>query len=190
MVEKKLRKHSDTSNSKKAGATKSRLSRREFLSGMAGGRWQLGSPRTILRSLSGEAQAVGLGHIDMLVADSCTLCNACVESCPQRAITINQGKLDFMPGECNGCGDCARICPENSITLSKVTAPVTLSTSTIYRDEMIRCTKCKAPYASAKMLKKIEATLRSDEAPIRLCPNCRQNQIYQSVFGKTVMTSN
>jgi ferredoxin len=192
MIEASRHKLSDTSNSKKA--TKSRVSRREFLLGMVGNRSQPNNAPTVLGSLAGEAQESGLGYTDMVVADSCTLCNACVDSCPQTAIALNQGQgqgeLVFMPGECTGCGDCARICPENSITLSKGDAPLTPSARTVYRDDMVRCTKCTAPYASTKMLKKIETTLQSDVERIRLCPTCRQDRIYDNIFGKTVTAPN
>jgi len=119
------------------------------------------------------------------VAESCTLCNACVESCPHRALAIQNENLNFMSEECTGCGLCAKICPEHSITLSQMNGPIALTTRTVYRDEMIECAKCKTPYVSVKMFKKVSAMLPGSEEVIKLCPNCRQTEIYEKLFGSS-----
>jgi len=130
-----------------------------------------------------QAQATGLDLTTMEIADSCTLCYACVESCPHRALAIHQDKLDFTSEECTGCGFCAKICPEHSITLSQMVGPIMLSTSTVYKDEMIHCTRCKTPYISVKMFKKVSGMIEGSESVIRLCPKCRQAEIYEKIFN-------
>jgi ferredoxin len=126
--------------------------------------------------------ATGLGFTDLEVADSCTLCNGCVESCPHRALEIKRDRLEFHPEECTGCGYCAEICPEHSISLSEMKGPITTQTRAVYTDEMIKCAKCGKPYASAKMVKKVSAMLHDDRTT-KLCPNCRQGEIYEKILG-------
>jgi Fe-S-cluster-containing hydrogenase component 2 len=137
-----------------------------------------------LKSISSNpAEARGLGLTTIDIADSCTLCYACVESCPHRAIAIQKDRLDFTSEECTGCGFCARICPEQSITLSQMSGPMMLSTRTVYKDEMIQCTRCKTPYASMKMFKKVSGMIKDNESVIRLCPKCRQIEIYEKILN-------
>ncbi|HKM75297.1 MAG TPA: 4Fe-4S binding protein [Candidatus Bathyarchaeia archaeon] len=136
-----------------------------------------------LNALSrGQTLAAGLGLTNMIIAESCTLCNACVESCPHQALAIEQENLNFTSEECTGCGLCAKICPEHSITLSQMSGPIKLATRTVYRDEMIKCARCNTPYVSAKMFRKVCAMLPGSEEVIKLCPKCRQTEIYEKVF--------
>jgi len=139
---------------------------------------------TAIENISAEgAQSTGLGITDMQIAESCTLCYGCVDSCPHQALAIEQDRLDFTSEECTGCGFCAKICPERSITLSQMNGPIILSTRTVYKDEMIQCTRCKTPYVSAKMFKKVSGTIPSMENVISLCAKCRQIKIYEKLFG-------
>jgi ferredoxin len=132
-----------------------------------------------------DVQAAGFGLTDMKVDSSCTLCNACVEGCPHRALAIQEGELAFQPEECTGCGFCEKICPEHSITLPEMTGTMTLSTRMVYRDEMVRCAECNAPFASAGMLKKISETLKINQTTMTLCPSCRQKEIHDQLLNKT-----
>ncbi len=137
-----------------------------------------------LKSISSQqALAAGLNLTTMDVADSCTLCYACVDSCPHDALAIQLDKLDFTPEECTGCGLCAKICPERSITLSQMNGPIMVSTRTVYKDEMLQCTRCKTPFISVKMFKKVSGMIQGNESVIRLCPKCRQAEIYEKIFN-------
>jgi ferredoxin len=137
-----------------------------------------------LENISAEgAQATGLGITDVQIAESCTLCNACVDRCPHKALAIEGGELIFNSRDCTGCGYCEQICPEHSITLLARDGPIEFAERTVYRDEMVRCSKCNAPYASAKMLRKVCAALEPDRMnPI--CPGCREKGMYEKLFGK------
>lgn len=138
-----------------------------------------------IKSISAEdAQISGLGFTDIQIADTCTLCNACAESCPHQALAIQEGDLIFRQEKCTGCGYCAEICPEHSITLSEMNGPITMQTRTVYTDEMIRCAKCGSPYASARMIKKVSTTLQDDRTT-KLCPSCRQREIHEKIFGNS-----
>jgi ferredoxin len=158
------------------------MSRREFLRGTVGNPHRLIDPSAMPVN-SGKTK----GITDMKVTDSCTLCNACTESCLEQALGIQENELIFYPERCTGCGDCARKCPEHSITLSEIDEPLTLQARAVYRDEMVRCAKCNTPYASAKMLRKISEML-DGEAPINLCPNCKQTEFYKTLSQSTPRT--
>jgi len=130
-----------------------------------------------------SSDVAGLGFTEIEVKDSCTLCNACVDSCPHHALAIQTGELTFYTEECTGCGYCEEICPERSITLSEMAGPIKPSPAVVYRDEMIKCSSCGTPYASAKMLAKVSTLLQTDKMP-RLCPACKEKGMYQDLFPK------
>ena len=74
-------------------------------------------------SLSG---LIGLGFLDAVVssryvasdkAQSCTDCGKCVQRCPFKARTLQNGKMRFDKTRCFGCGLCATTCPTGSISL-------------------------------------------------------------------------
>jgi Pyruvate/2-oxoacid:ferredoxin oxidoreductase delta subunit len=132
---------------------------------------------------SKDAQAIGLGFTDIKIAESCTLCNACVEKCPHQALGIKEGELMFHDDLCTGCGYCQEICPEHSIALFEKTGNLTLGIRAVYKDEMIACSKCKTPYVSSKMVAKVAGTLQTDRRVFDLCPNCRQTEIYQNLLS-------
>ena len=133
---------------------------------------------------AGGAPAAGLGVTDVQIAESCTLCNACVDRCPHKALAIQTGELIFNPRECTGCGYCEQICPEHSITLLTRDGAISFAERSVYRDEMVRCSKCNAPYASAKLLQKVTAAIEADKM-IPLCSACKEQAIYEKLFGKT-----
>jgi len=45
-------------------------------------------------------------------------CGACVGSCPQNAIFLNDLVLVFSE-ECNRCGRCVKVCPVSAITMER-----------------------------------------------------------------------
>ena len=53
-----------------------------------------------------------------LTAEPCTLCEACVEACKERAITLDRAKeypqIDFT--RCLHCGKCIKVCPTGTIS--------------------------------------------------------------------------
>jgi ferredoxin len=137
-----------------------------------------------LEKISTEgAQATGLGITDLQIAESCTLCNACVDRCPHKALAIEAGELIFNSRNCTGCGYCEQICPEHSVTLLPRGGPIEFLERTVYKDEMVKCSKCNTPYASAKMLRKVSAALEADKmTPI--CPACREKGMYEKLLSK------
>ncbi len=49
----------------------------------------------------------------------CTLCGACVPSCPFAALEIRDGKL-YVSESCTLCGACVPVCPVSALTLEEV----------------------------------------------------------------------
>ncbi|MBR6561445.1 MAG: glycyl-radical enzyme activating protein, partial [Oscillospiraceae bacterium] len=41
----------------------------------------------------------------------CSLCGACVAVCPQKVLSVSDGKVRVKPNTCVGCGSCAAACP-------------------------------------------------------------------------------
>ncbi len=60
-------------------------------------------------------------------ADTCTLCEMCVEACPVDALSLEgdraEDKVAVMEDLCIGCGQCAYQCPEDAIALKEVRNP-------------------------------------------------------------------
>ena len=162
-------------------ATYASLKGRERPNRPVGGPWR--DYVNAIKSISiPDSDAIGLGFTGIQISDTCTLCNACVDSCPHHALAIQTGQLTFHPDECTGCGYCEQICPEKSITLTKMKGPIKLVATVVYEDEMITCAKCGTPYVSAKMARKV-STMLNDEGTTKLCPSCRQSEIQRRILG-------
>jgi ferredoxin len=48
--------------------------------------------------------------------EKCMHCGACVGSCPQNAIYLNEVVLVFND-KCNRCGRCVKVCPAGALTM-------------------------------------------------------------------------
>jgi len=48
---------------------------------------------------------------------ACSLCGACVSSCPRNAIRLAEA-VEVDTTTCTGCGACVRACPANAIRLA------------------------------------------------------------------------
>ena len=79
-----------------------RLERRSFLRGRFR---ETDKPVAIRPPWSSEAR----------IAEACTSCGACEESCPENIIVMDadrKPRVDFSRGECSFCTACATACPE------------------------------------------------------------------------------
>jgi len=47
--------------------------------------------------------------------DKCTGCNVCVEKCPVKTISMEDGKAKIAMEKCIHCGTCHSVCPEEAV---------------------------------------------------------------------------
>ena len=117
--------------------------------------------------------------------DRCTMCLACVGSCPEAALLdhAETPQLRFIESNCVQCGLCARTCPEQAITLvprldltPDARAPRMLNEAAIFA-----CTRCGKPMGTQKLVLAMVERLRGHSmfagedslARLRMCADCR-----------------
>lgn len=123
-------------------------------------------------------------------ADRCTMCLACVGSCPEGALSDNAEvlQLRFIEAKCVQCGLCAKTCPEKAIQL---TPRLNLDASAkrprvLNQAELAECTRCGKSLGPRKLLDNMRARLSGhsmfadDKARARLmmCGDCRVVDLY------------
>jgi ferredoxin len=117
--------------------------------------------------------------------DRCTMCLACVGSCPEAALLdhAERPQLRFIESNCVQCGLCATTCPEQAITLvprldltADARTPRVLNEAAIFA-----CTRCGKPMGTEKLVLAMVERLRSHSmfageeslARLRMCADCR-----------------
>lgn len=117
--------------------------------------------------------------------DTCTMCLACVGSCPEAAIldNIEAPQVRFIETKCVQCGICAATCPEHAITLvprldltPAAKAPRVLNEAAIFK-----CVACGKPLGTQKMIEVMLGKLAGHSmfaAPgslerLKMCADCR-----------------
>jgi ferredoxin len=115
----------------------------------------------------------------------CTMCLACVGSCPEKALQDNKElpQLRFIEKNCVQCGICARTCPEDAIVLEprllltrQWREPVVLNEA-----EVFACSRCGKPLGTKQMVGAMLERLKghsmfSDPAALHrltMCADCR-----------------
>jgi len=117
--------------------------------------------------------------------DACTMCLACVGSCPESALLddADAPRLRFIEANCVQCGLCARTCPENAITLSPrlELSPAARAPQVLNEAAMFACVACGKPLGTQKMVEAMLTRLAGHSmfaAPgaldrLRMCADCR-----------------
>jgi ferredoxin len=115
----------------------------------------------------------------------CTMCLACVGSCPEKALQDNKEvpQIRFIEKNCVQCGICARTCPEEAIALvsrllftKEWKEPVVLNEA-----EVFACSRCGKPLGTRQMVNAMLERLKghsmfSDQAALNrltMCADCR-----------------
>ena len=49
-----------------------------------------------------------------LINEECILCGACLDECPEEAISEGDPKYIIDPAKCTDCGNCAEVCPSDA----------------------------------------------------------------------------
>ena len=123
-------------------------------------------------------------------ADKCTMCLACIGSCPEGALADNPEapQLRFIESKCVQCGICEKTCPEQAITLvprlnltADAKKPRVLNIA-----EILGCSRCGKPLGAKKMIENMFDKLSThsmfpddaSRARIKMCADCRVVDLY------------
>ncbi len=134
------------------------------------------------------------GSIDVN-RDTCTMCLACVGSCPEGAILDNQEapQLRFIEAKCVQCGLCAATCPEKAIALNPrlLLAPEARQPRVINEAAICMCITCGKPLGTEKMVANMVAKLAGHSMfrepgaldRLRMCADCRVIDLMKNERG-------
>ncbi len=151
--------------------------------------------RTVIARLNGAAkkplellalpEAAPYGRI-AIDTDGCTLCLACVGSCPVNALSDSpeRPQVRFTEAACVQCGLCRATCPENVIALeprynfaSDAMTPIVLN-----EEDPYQCIRCGKPFGTKSTVERVVGALGGqhwmfeDEEKLdllRMCDDCR-----------------
>jgi ferredoxin len=127
--------------------------------------------------------------------DACTMCLACVGSCPEAAILDNAEapQVRFIESKCVQCGICAATCPEQAITLTPrldltpgARAPRVLNAAAIFH-----CVACGKPLGTEKMIAAMLGRLSGHSMfaaegaldRLKMCADCRVVDLIRNEDG-------
>ncbi len=117
--------------------------------------------------------------------DACTMCLACVGSCPVGALLDNPEtpQLRFIESKCVQCGLCRETCPEDAIALVPQLdlTPAARSPRVLNEAAIFQCVACGKPLGTEKMVGAMLAKLAGHSmfaAPgaldrLKMCADCR-----------------
>jgi pyruvate formate lyase activating enzyme len=71
-----------------------------------------------------------------LIIERCTGCGDCVNTCPEKALTISDGKVNIDRLRCTACGNCIQSCPEDAITIYGKRVTVDEVLKEVLKDEL------------------------------------------------------
>lgn len=122
----------------------------------------------------------------------CTLCMACVGSCPEGALLDSKEApaLRFIERNCVQCGLCVRTCPEQALALRPrlLTTPAVKQARTLNEAQPFPCIKCGKPFGTKQMVDSMLARLGQHSMfaqpgaleRIKMCADCRVIDLLQN----------
>jgi ferredoxin/coenzyme F420-reducing hydrogenase delta subunit len=124
---------------------------------------------------------------DVAINARCTLCNACVNLCPTKALRKDVNTIDFCYGLCIACGLCEQACPEDAIELRRVldfSLLVEKGSKKLIEAELIACAECGKLFMPKSAFERISSILKEGEgtgelnieerlALLSYCEKCR-----------------
>jgi ferredoxin len=117
--------------------------------------------------------------------DRCTLCLACVSTCPERALADGRDlpQLKLIETLCVQCGLCEKACPEHAIALNpryRFDQPEARKPRLLKEEPVFRCVACGKPFATAALIRTITERLRHHPMfqgdklrRLSMCEECR-----------------
>jgi len=115
----------------------------------------------------------------------CTLCLACVSTCPTGALGDNPDlpQLSFQEEACIQCGLCRNTCPESVISLEPrfSFAKQAKERAVLYEEEPFCCVSCGKPFAAKSTIEKMVTALAGKHSMfqgaaaerLKMCEDCR-----------------
>lgn len=134
----------------------------------------------------------------MVDEQACTLCMACPQVCPTRALTDGgeRPELKFTEDLCVQCGLCRTACPEDAITLEtrylfdweERRKPRVLN-----EEEPFHCVSCGKPFATTSVIGRMTERLeghhmfQSEESlrRLKMCGDCRVKDMFAEDLEQT-----
>lgn len=123
---------------------------------------------------------------------ACTLCMACVSTCPAKALLDGQDTpaLRFVESNCLQCGLCETACPESAITLESRYSWDSISArriETLHEEKPFHCITCHTAFTTQAMIDTMTEKLaghwmfQNEKARrrLRLCGDCRVRDMFE-----------
>ena len=123
---------------------------------------------------------------------ACTLCMACVSTCPAGALLDGQSvpQLRFIEANCLQCGLCVNACPEDALSLQPGFEFDTMrarQAEVLNEEEPFNCISCHTPFATRKMITTMTDKLSEHwmfEKPaalrrLKMCEDCRVKDMFE-----------
>ena len=160
----------------------------------------VGAKRDVMRLALRELQRAAPAPVDIISlpvdapfgaveinVEGCTLCLACVSSCPTGALTADTEKpmLRFAEDACVQCGLCKATCPEKVISLRPQIdfRAATASARVLKEEEPFHCVRCDKPFGVKSTIERVSAKLEGKHwmfkgsarrlDVIKMCEDCR-----------------
>jgi len=146
---------------------------------------------TPLQSAASLSQGAPFGHI-AVDTQACTLCMACVSTCPAQALQDGQDTpaLRFVESNCLQCGLCEAACPESAISLEARYTWDSISArrvNTLNEEQPFHCLRCHTAFSTQSMIRTMTSKLAGhwmfqDEKAVRrlkLCGDCRVRDLFE-----------
>lgn len=130
--------------------------------------------------------------------DKCTMCFACVGSCPASALqdAPQAPQLRFVERNCIQCGLCANTCPEDAITLQPrlLLADQAKQPAVLNEAEPFDCIRCGKPFGTRRMVDNMLARLEQHSMfsgagalrRLQMCSECRVVDMVESTEESSI----
>jgi ferredoxin len=171
--------------------------------------WPVGPKREVMRHALRELHEAALAQIDVVALPEgapfgaveidvagCTLCLACVGTCPTGALGDDPERplLRFTEDACVQCGLCKATCPEKVITLkSQLDFRAATAVSRVLKEEEpFHCVRCGKPFGVKSTIERVigklagrhwmyaQGSKRLDA--LRMCEDCRVTVVTEDGF--------
>ncbi|MEZ0394764.1 MAG: 4Fe-4S binding protein [Desulfurococcaceae archaeon] len=118
----------------------------------------------------------------------CIGCGACANACPSNAVVVvideRSSRLTYFAGRCIFCWRCVEVCPTGAAQGTRDFELATDDLSDLYTvivHMRAACSECGAPFATARMLRRVMAVAPMAESYATLCPECRRKALLDAL---------